>query len=150
MACRTIATGPGMFAIACDRGARRQRCGTPGCGGDCVALCDYPVKRKGKDGTCDAKLCESCRVRQPQDRDFCPAHERFANSRPPAATSTREPERGDARIHVATGKMLYVRSITGSADERVVTFSLERPGDGRCAHLQTVPLEKWNAKTRAP
>ena len=150
MACRTIATGPGIFAIACGPRERRKPCGTPGCGRTMVALCDYPVTRKGKEATCDAKLCDRCR--QPQensDTDYCPSHQRLAKGAPPPLPG--EPKRGECRIHIATNARLYVVSTGEHGGTKHVTFSQNKPGPGRCnGPLQTVPLDKWIEKTRAP
>lgn len=139
-----------MFAIACDRGARRKICGTPGCGRECEALCDYPVKRKGKDATCDAKLCDRCRVRQPQDRDFCPAHERFANSR--ASAPPGIPDRGQARVHVSSATKLYVHETHRIGGWQYVTYAAFPPTvatkNKSLPGMYTVKLEVWNEKTR--
>lgn len=73
MPCKVIPVGD-TYAIACSRG-RSAPCSTPHCGRPHTALCDFLVVRNGKPGTCDAKLCASCRVRQPgKDKDFCRAH----------------------------------------------------------------------------
>lgn len=70
MPCRQVGN-----AIVCTRGRSGAPCSVPGCGAPHVALCDFPVARAGRAGTCDAKLCERHRVRQPgKDRDFCPPH----------------------------------------------------------------------------
>ena len=79
MTCRTVAAGPGFTAIVCGGRGIRKSCSRPGCTNWSEFECDYPVTRKGKAGTCDAKLCAGCRVRQPVDGiDFCAAHDRFA------------------------------------------------------------------------
>jgi len=68
----------GVRGIMCGvRRAAPKRCQTPGCNGVCVALCDYPVVRRGgKSGTCDRRMCESCRhpVAGALDRDYCGPH----------------------------------------------------------------------------
>lgn len=56
------------------------------------------------------------------------------------------PISGDARIHVDTNRVLYVVVVIDRDGTKHVTFSTNSAGAG---HLQTVPLEKWNAKTRA-
>jgi hypothetical protein len=45
----------------------------PHCGRPATVLCDFPLKTK----TCDAKLCETHRVKVAEDRDHCPAHARM-------------------------------------------------------------------------
>ena len=45
------------MAIICSRGQRRQKCSVGLCGKDSVALCDYPVERKGVKTTCDSPMC---------------------------------------------------------------------------------------------
>jgi len=44
-----------------------------------VAMCDYPVVRHGRRGTCDIKLCAAHRWAVPgqDDIDYCPAHRRL-------------------------------------------------------------------------
>jgi len=48
MGCKTVHLDGGS-AIVCSRG-RRQKCSVGLCTRDSVALCDYPVQRKGKPG----------------------------------------------------------------------------------------------------
>lgn len=67
------------MAIACSRGAR-DRCSTPGCGKDAVALCDWPLTGAKVGKTCDKKLCEGCRVRVGSDKDYCRAHAELAKN----------------------------------------------------------------------
>ncbi len=46
------------------------------CGGWFVsALCDHPT---GRGVTCDARLCDYCRVRPGPNTDYCPDHKQFA------------------------------------------------------------------------
>jgi hypothetical protein len=47
----------------------------PHCGYVADFLCDFPM---GKDATCDAPLCERCKIPQPNGLDFCPAHAAIA------------------------------------------------------------------------
>ncbi len=70
MPCRNVGN-----AIVCSRG-RRQRCSVPLCGRDSVALCDYPVERKGKKTTCDSPMCQRHRHPVPgqTDTDWCETH----------------------------------------------------------------------------
>jgi hypothetical protein len=149
MHCRTIAAGPGMTAIVCGGRQRRTTCSTPACGRDTVALCDYPVMKKGKETTCSARICDRCRASQPEDRDFCPPHYRIANSRAPIPTST--PARGDCRVHIPTGKKLYIVEIRRVDGRDFVTFAQNPPDvSERClGPMQTVPLDDWNKKTRS-
>ena len=44
-------------AIVCSSGKRRQLCSVGLCGKPSVALCDYPVERKGAKATCDSPMC---------------------------------------------------------------------------------------------
>ncbi len=71
---------PVLVPIVCHiRWAKRALCNaTPGCNRPHVALCDYPVERKGKKGTCDIRMCERCRWAVPgkDDTDYCPVHRR--------------------------------------------------------------------------
>ena len=113
------------------------------------ALCDFPVTRAGKVGTCDAKLCDRCRVRVGPDKDHCPPH---AKVKPPGPPDPQNPIRGDHRVHIATGKDLYVVNVYESEGERFVMFSTTRlDAGGRCGGVrQTVDLVRWVEKTRVP
>jgi len=75
MGCKTNPL-PGGVAIICSRGSRRERCQTTGCTGESVALCDYPVTKNGKAGTCDRRMCKACRRPQAPEVDYCPPHAR--------------------------------------------------------------------------
>ena len=70
--CRTIATGPGIFAIACGTATRILRCKVPNCGRKGEKLCDHPVGRAGT--TCDMPLCPAHAKSIGPDKDLCPAH----------------------------------------------------------------------------
>jgi len=62
-------------AIICTRGGRSaQRCQF--CGARSTKQCDFPVARNGKDGTCDAFMCDRCATAQSPEVDYCPPHER--------------------------------------------------------------------------
>lgn len=76
MACESFPLPGGGAAIVCSRNKRRAPCGVPHCGQVHVALCDYPVTRNRKPGTCDMKLCRGHRWPVPgeKDKDYCPAH----------------------------------------------------------------------------
>jgi hypothetical protein len=141
-----------MVAIACGGRQARSTCSTPGCGRPTVALCDYEVVKKGKPGTCDAKLCDRCRQRQGEDRDFCPPHAKLAARPNQVGAPGAAPAPGDRRVHVPTGRMLYVVSVARVDGHDFVTFSPRAPVKGeRCGGvLQTVPLDKWLEKTREP
>lgn len=80
MACRTVMAGPGVTAIFCGSRARRPKCSVPGCNNPAEIACDYQIKRRkpGASQTCDAKLCDGCRVNQGGEVDYCPAHDRLA------------------------------------------------------------------------
>lgn len=74
MACERIPFGDGAITI-CSRGRRpRAPCGVPGCGVTYTRLCDYPVTRKGKSATCDAKLCDRHTHHYAPDIDYCGPH----------------------------------------------------------------------------
>lgn len=72
-----VAAGGGA-GFVCVRGQRRKLCGVPSCGRPQVALCDHPVERGGRRGTCDASMCEAHRTRVGPNRDHCPAHAKEA------------------------------------------------------------------------
>lgn len=67
MTCTPIDLGNGVRGIV-------WRCSIPGCRRSADLLCDYPVIRKGRKGTCDAKVCEAHALHAGPDRDLCPAH----------------------------------------------------------------------------
>ncbi|MCA9653204.1 MAG: hypothetical protein KC501_25040 [Myxococcales bacterium] len=79
MTCKPITLGDGFTAITCSRGARRRAaaCDEPHCQRPHTRLCDYPVTRGGRPGTCDRKLCDGHAVRMGEDTDYCPAHSRL-------------------------------------------------------------------------
>lgn len=141
---------PGGFV--CGPRTPRKRCSTPSCDGTATALCDYPVTRKGKEGTCDAKLCSRCRRPQAAPgTDLCQAHDRMSKAAVAPDGAPAAPQPGDHRVHILTGAHLYVVHVAEHEGATHVTFSQNRPGPGRCnGPLQTVPLDKWLAKTRAP
>jgi hypothetical protein len=65
--------------------SRIECCSESGCRRVSTALCDYPMDG-GK--TCDARLCETHRVRQPgHNRDFCPKHAEANQTRVGIASS---------------------------------------------------------------
>lgn len=74
MTCRSISLGKGVSAIVCGRWPKRQckQCGNP----RVVALCDHPVLRGKKMGTCDAPMCIAHRfpVLDKEDTDYCWEH----------------------------------------------------------------------------
>jgi hypothetical protein len=63
-------------AIVCSRGKRRQLCAVGLCGKPSVALCDYPITRKGTAATCDSPMCERHRYSVPGeiDKNWCYGH----------------------------------------------------------------------------
>ena len=74
MTCNVLSNGR-VLAVACTRGGDdRRRC--KWCGGPIAKLCDYPVKRDGKEGTCDAPMCARCATSIAPDVDYCPPHAR--------------------------------------------------------------------------
>jgi hypothetical protein len=75
MHCRFIRTPDGNMAVFCGPRGPRPRCSVPGCGRPVERECDFPVQRRGKPGTCDAKLCATHAKPAGPDRDLCPAHD---------------------------------------------------------------------------
>lgn len=76
MGCEPI-NGPGFTGIICTRGGRAPRCHY--CNKPGTFLCDHPVIRKGGRGTCDTRMCSSCKnngdLLQPApDVDLCRPH----------------------------------------------------------------------------
>lgn len=70
--------GDGFSGLICSRGrrtpTRRCVCGSP----NVLAQCDAPVTGKAS-GTCDAHLCQKCRVSAGANLDYCPSHATAAN-----------------------------------------------------------------------
>jgi hypothetical protein len=62
----------GTTVIACSRGD--TRCRVKGCHRRFEVLCDYPVTRNGRIGTCDRKVCRQHAWVVGDDRDFCDRH----------------------------------------------------------------------------
>ena len=58
--------------IVCQRGQRRRRCHY--CHRPAPFLCDHPVIRTGKRGTCDTPLCAGCRNNIRANVDLCRPH----------------------------------------------------------------------------
>jgi hypothetical protein len=81
MSCESITFPDGTTGIICSRGRRRAPCQIVNCGRPYEKLCDYPVRRNGKPGTCDIKLC-AAHAKQvaavADDTDYCPAHANLA------------------------------------------------------------------------
>jgi hypothetical protein len=77
MPCRDIKLPNGFTGIACSR-ERRRACSVPGCGRTAPYLCDYPVKRKGKDTTCNRAMCEAHRKNMSPEVDYCPGHTEYS------------------------------------------------------------------------
>lgn len=73
---RPIVVDGKLVGIACGRRDHRQ-CSTPGCRNDAGLLCDYPVTRQGKPGTCDRKVCVGCAKHIGKNVDYCAAHGRL-------------------------------------------------------------------------
>ena len=76
MACTPFKSG-NVTGIICTGRQPRRKPPCDSCGRPSSHQCDYPVKRNGKQETCDRHLCNSCA--RPvdalgQDIDFCPAH----------------------------------------------------------------------------
>lgn len=67
------------MAFACSRGrGRSQPCGTSGCGGTSVALCDWPLFGSKAGKTCDRRMCEACRTNIGPNKDYCRVHAAMA------------------------------------------------------------------------
>ena len=54
----------------------RARCATTACAGAGTILCDYPVIRRGRQTTCNRRVCRGCAVALGTDLDLCPPHAR--------------------------------------------------------------------------
>ncbi len=72
MPCNPAKMPDGTTAIVCTRGRTTRQCRY--CTGAADRLCDYPVVRDGKRGTCDAPICSRCTTRIAGDGDLCRAH----------------------------------------------------------------------------
>jgi len=83
MPCERIPFAGGV-AIVCSRGRRRQRCATPGCGGDAVALCDFPLAGRKSGTTCSRAMCARCVRPQGESVDYCAAHAKQTTIAPAA------------------------------------------------------------------
>lgn len=66
--------GGRVTAILCGRGQRRPKC--EDCGHPASILCDYPVKRNGRPGSCDRKCCAPHSVPVGDELDYCLVHAR--------------------------------------------------------------------------
>ena len=72
MPCDPINVGD-VTGIVCTRGQRiKARCHY--CDRPAPFLCDHPVIRKGKRGTCDTPMCADCRNTIGPDQDLCRPH----------------------------------------------------------------------------
>jgi hypothetical protein len=76
----------GASAHLCAGRGQRLSCKVPNCGRAQAALCDYPVEKKGKRGTCDFSMCETHRTKVGPNRDHCPAHVALAKQGAGSAT----------------------------------------------------------------
>jgi hypothetical protein len=63
---------PKTTAIICSRATRRAPCKY--CGAPHTKLCDYPVERNGKPGTCDIRMCDRCATNGGHEIDYCRPH----------------------------------------------------------------------------
>jgi hypothetical protein len=88
MSCDAFNLGGGWVIVECGRSA--GNCSVPGCTRAAAALCDYPVTRRGRAGTCSAKLCATHRRSVGPDRDLCPAHAKQQEIKP-MLTVTEDP-----------------------------------------------------------
>lgn len=72
-----IDAGGNVIGRACYR-EQRASCATTGCAGAGTLLCDYPVTRRGRQTTCNRRVCRRCAVALGPGLDFCPPHARAA------------------------------------------------------------------------
>jgi hypothetical protein len=137
MRCTLIPGG----GFVCGGRSRAQHCQTPRCGKTATRLCDFVIdQRDDKPKTCNRRICDRCRIELPDGLDHCPPH------------AAGEPVEGEHRIHIQTGFDLYAVAVYEHEGSKLVTFSRTPPKRGqRCGGmLQTVPLDKWKEKTKAP
>lgn len=78
MPCNLKPLPGGGHAIVCTRGRRPIVCVT--CRRPGNILCDYPVTRDGKPGTCDRPCCRQHAVSVGPNRDYCLAHANLSES----------------------------------------------------------------------
>lgn len=64
-----------VIGRACYR-EHRVACATVNCTGAGTILCDYPVTRRGRQTTCNRRVCRSCAVALGTGLDLCPPHAR--------------------------------------------------------------------------
>jgi hypothetical protein len=85
MACRGVRgqldDGTPFVAITCSR-ERPRACSSCGAHVRVGVLCDAPVTRKGKAGTCDRFCCRKCAVNVGPNRDYCAPHARVRADQP--------------------------------------------------------------------
>jgi hypothetical protein len=75
--CVTIRDGAGKaIGIACTS-RPRLRCATAGCTGEGSVLCDYPITRRNRAGTCSRRVCGKCAKHVGPKLDYCPPHARL-------------------------------------------------------------------------
>lgn len=72
MPCNFVKLPNGGHAIVCPSRGKSKPCVT--CGKAHQVLCDYPVTRDGKPGTCDRPCCRQHAVSVGPNRDYCLAH----------------------------------------------------------------------------
>lgn len=81
MGCDPITLPDGTRGLVCNRGRRRaRRCWVQGCEKPATQLCDFPVERRGRSGTCDRDLCRDHAHADGPDRDHCPPHHELAEA----------------------------------------------------------------------
>lgn len=64
-----------IATIVCTRGTRQRQCTF--CGRRSTKLCDYPVTRDGKQGTCDRPCCNTHAFSHGLNVDYCLTHHNF-------------------------------------------------------------------------
>lgn len=69
MACLRVS---GNMIVCGLRSFRKVACES--CGKTASIQCDYPVKRKGKNATCDRWQCEGCATQVGENLHYCKPH----------------------------------------------------------------------------
>jgi hypothetical protein len=99
MACHLYPV-PGGMAVVCTRGPQPS-CQEPGCSGRTAALCDWPLEGAHAGKTCSRRMCASHRTKVGIDLDYCGAHARRRDTKPPVVDGHEEITMG---AEVGSGK----------------------------------------------
>lgn len=75
-----LENGRTLEVVTCSpRGSgKAESCQHPGCGYRSNSLCDYPVTRRDKVGTCDRRMCEEHRYPREGGKDYCAVHDKIS------------------------------------------------------------------------